>query len=133
MAQFSDLPAGAQVVSTPQQSAGPQQYSDLPPGAQVQQPSSSGQPPVPEASFLQQEREQEGEAAKAFGAGAEETATGLAKIGSHIPGISYLSDKIGNALGLPKLGNNANPYDMAQQTAKSDVNATTQTVAGKIG
>jgi hypothetical protein len=135
MAGQIDLSAGLGTGSAqPQQPAqGQPSQIDLSAGLIGQNPSSSGQPPVPEASFSDQLAQQEGEAGKAFGAGAEETATGLAKIGSHIPGVSYLSDKIGNALGLPKLGNNANPYDMAQQAAKSDVNATTQTTAGKIG
>jgi hypothetical protein len=110
-----------------------------------QTPSSSGQPvpddgtlnfnaqTAPQPSASDQIAQQEGEALQGAGAGVEETATGLAKIGSHIPGVSYLSDKIGNALGLPKLGNNANPYDVAQQIAQGDVNKAKSTTGGWIG
>jgi hypothetical protein len=42
--QYSDIPAGAQIVSAPDAGSNPaQQYSDLPRGAQVVQPSTSGQ------------------------------------------------------------------------------------------
>jgi hypothetical protein len=44
--------------------------------------------------------------ATGFAREAGHTATGLANIGLKIPGMSYLSEKAGDLVGLPKLPNN---------------------------
>jgi len=88
--------------------------------------STSGQPAAPQAPFL--ERMGQG-----IASGAAETVAGLGKIGSHIPGTSYVSEKLGDALGLPKLGPDQNPYDTVEKSVQHNKEQATNNTAGRIG
>lgn len=130
--QFSDLPEGASIVSVPTQtpsSQTSQSFSDLPEGATVvhvpqptAQPSTSGQP----QSVMER-------TAQGFGASAAGGLTTAAKIGSKIPGVSWLAEKAGDVMGLPKLPTSTDPYKTVQEGIKPAVQQATSTTAGKVG
>lgn len=73
--------------------------------------------------------------AQGFGAGAADTLTGLGKIGSHIPGMSYIAEKVGDVLGLPSLHGQAaaDPYTTVQHGIKAAQEGATGNTAGKLG
>src|SRR6266852_5353925 len=118
--QFTDLPEGASVVSVPQT----QSFSDLPEGATVLHvPQSTS---APKTSFGN-------DIAQGAGTAAAQSLASIAKAGSHIPGVEYVSDKIGDLLGLPKLDKNVNPYDTVNQSTASNAATATRTTGGKVG
>jgi len=110
------IPQGATIGSVP-----------IPEGATIgDEQSTSGQPAAPQAPFL--ERMGQG-----IASGAAETVAGLGKIGSHIPGVNYASEKLGDALGLPKLGPDQNPYDTVEKSVQHNKEQATNNTAGRIG
>jgi len=71
--------------------------------------------------------------AQGVGTAAAQSLSSIAKVGSHIPGVEYVSDKIGDLLGLPKLPTNVNPYSTVAQSTERNAAAATQTTGGKVG
>jgi hypothetical protein len=124
--QYSDLPAGAQVVSAPQTGSNPAQYSDVPQGSQVVQPSASGQPAAPQSDEnitpeqYQQMSPQDRQAFDSrvrqnrsiadpitgFLKGAEDTASGVASLIHKIP---IVGEKIIPSEGLTAMKKQATP------------------------
>lgn len=71
---------------------------------------------------------------KGVGTPAAQTASTLASVGSHIPGVQYVANKVGDVLGLPKLeGANSDPYATVSQSASGNATAATRTPGGKVG
>jgi hypothetical protein len=88
------------------------------------------------------------EAVQSFGSHAAQSLSTLARVGGHIPGTEWVSDKIGDILGLPKLatvpekdaqGNPtgkmvpANPYGVVSDQMNTVASSDEQTTAGKVG
>jgi hypothetical protein len=76
--------------------------------------------------------------AQGFGSAAATGVAGLAKLGSHIPGVPQVANAVGDVLGLPKLvqqpGQPApNPYDIVQKSAEANAAVAQKTTAGKAG
>src|SRR5258708_38434874 len=57
--------------------------------------------------------------AQGFGSAAATGVAGLAKLGSHIPGVPEVAGAVGDVLGLPKLAQSANPYDIVQKSTEA--------------
>src|ERR1035437_8163587 len=72
--------------------------------------------------------------AQGFGSAAATGLTGLAKIGSHIPGVPAIAGKVGDVLGLPKLNPaGPSPYDTVQKSTEQAAQQAQSTWAGKGG
>jgi len=104
--------------------------SALPTGF-TEEPIAQGAAKPPEQSGTQQSGIQQ--AAAGFASEGATGLAGIAKLGSHIPGVPWLAEKIGNVAGLPKLPTNVNPYDTVQNTMATQHQAATQSTAGMEG
>lgn len=125
-----DLSAGlVPATPTPAQSAPVQnvgQAIDLSSGLVPVNQTTQNQTQTPKPSFGN-------DVTQGFGTAAAQSLSSIAKVGSHIPGVEYVSDKIGDLLGLPKLPASVNPYNTVDQSTASNAAAATQTTGGKVG
>jgi hypothetical protein len=64
---------------------------------------------------------------------AAQSLTTLGKLGNKIPGVEYVSDKIGDLLGLPKLPASVNPYDVVQKSVTKNLAPVEHTWGGITG
>src|SRR5581483_2785137 len=119
---FDDL--GAKQVSVAP-ATGSLDFSDL--GAKTISPA-----PPPTAPNAQPHSFTE-DVAQGFGAAAGETLINAGKLGSKIPGVSYVAEKIGDVAGLPKLAPGTDPYAVVEQRTAPARAAALSTTAGKIG
>jgi predicted GNAT family acetyltransferase len=71
--------------------------------------------------------------AQGFGSAAATTLANLGSVGSHIPFMKVAADKIGDAIGLPKLPEGVNPYTTVANSVKQNAANATKTTAGKTG
>ncbi len=71
--------------------------------------------------------------ASGFGSSAATTLENLGSVGSHIPLVKTVANKVGDVLGLPKLSPNTNPYSAVEQGIKPAQQQATSTTAGKAG
>jgi len=71
--------------------------------------------------------------AAGFGSAAATSLSNLGSIGSHIPFVKTIANKVGDIAGLPKLPANVNPYETVQHSTNQNAAAATQTTAGKAG
>lgn len=120
-----DLSAGL-VPATPAQNVSGQAPIDLSAGLVPVQTTQQSQTQTSKPSFGN-------DVTQGFGTAAAQSLSSIAKVGSHIPGIEYVSDKIGDLLGLPKLPASVNPYNTVAQSTASNAAAATQTTGGKVG
>jgi hypothetical protein len=117
-----------------------------PPGFELEQPTQAqggAAPPAgfqienqPPAGATSGQSEQPGvieRAAQGAASGMAETLTGLGKIGSHIPGVQWAAEKVGDVMGLPKVPEGVNPYHAVEQGIKPAQEKATSTTAGKVG
>ena len=71
--------------------------------------------------------------AQGVGTAAAQSLSGIAEVGSHIPGTQYVASKVGDVLGLPKLPANTNPYETVNKSTAANATAANQTTGGKVG
>src|ERR1039458_9417383 len=71
--------------------------------------------------------------AQGFGSAAATGLAGLGKIASHIPGVPAIAEKVGDVMGLPKLPQGVNPYDIVQKSTEAAAQQAQSTWAGKGG
>lgn len=68
-----------------------------------------------------------------FGSAGAQSLASVAKLGSHIPATEWVSDKIGDIIGLPKLPQGVNPYDVVANQMNKVAARDTQSTGGKVG
>jgi hypothetical protein len=71
--------------------------------------------------------------AEGFGSAAATSLSNLGNMGSHIPGVKTVANKVGDVLGLPKLPASTNPYETVQRSVNQNAVAATSNTAGKAG
>jgi hypothetical protein len=68
-----------------------------------------------------------------FGSAAGESLISLGKLGSHIPGVRYVADAVGDAAGLPKLTPGSDPYQAVEKETLEARQQALSSLGGKIG
>jgi hypothetical protein len=130
-------PAGVGIGEAPKpQSAAPvaQAHPALPSGYTVEPLTpSAATPSAPTAEQPSAVSKFVDDVKAGFGSAGAQSLASVAKLGSHIPATEWVSDKIGDILGLPKLPQGVNPYDVVANQMNKVAARDTQSTGGKVG